>query len=584
MAIISFADHGGKMWAAVGSIPAASHTLTLVSNPGFIVGDPIIVEIGGEAGAGLRGTVGVGGQWPTLMYANTADMNADTSKPANTYAGITATADVYLWNGGAWVVDPIQTYYTAKIVPRALVTTITAISGNVLTLAAASVAAAASANVYFDNTPALNACFADGAGFTAGYTTPMIFKIPIGNYAVSASMLWDAMSGWTIEGDGHDETIIFSPKGCTSASIVIQSCSDVILRHFCQQGNARQNGFMLDFPTGAGVVPSTAYTAGMKFSGCNNCEWERCRSVDVFQCAFGNTFCRNNWAYWCDVVLTDALRVYVQWLYSWSDSLGGGAFECTLTSPFMTEGWETFRSNGVSFVRPRSLNGSFSSNSSGNFLFDEVDLVVTSLSQFDGNSFSVFNPMININSNISPPDASMVLGGEIRNPRIVQQGFANANGDVYGGVNIGPNNPNVKVTGTFPYGARGLFVSPNTVGDQSIHPNAGRAIVCDQGSSALVDGVRVVGTPYVGGRAIQVTEGTVKNCVCDTIGAATQANNQTNAQWASQFIVLPNPLSSDEIDALTQEIASDFSDNNTGQITAAKLRLLIQNLLAAEAS
>ncbi len=100
-----------KNYSTTGTISGASNSLVVSSNPGFQIGDAIIVETGGEAGLGARGTKGVGGTWPTLSYANAAAMNADTSKPDGQHAWLLDTGDVYFWlvSLGVWLCPTIIT-------------------------------------------------------------------------------------------------------------------------------------------------------------------------------------------------------------------------------------------------------------------------------------------------------------------------------------------------------------------------------------------------------------------------------------------------------------------------------------------
>ena len=143
-----------KDLATTGSIGAGSNQLVLASNPGFRVGDHIIVEIGGESGAGLRGAVGVGGVWPIRFYPNIRTMNADNGYDynANIYARL-PNGDVYHWMQGAWHAPDPNLYYTTKAIPRSLVAAITGISGTTLTLNKTASVATTNANVYFDNAP-----------------------------------------------------------------------------------------------------------------------------------------------------------------------------------------------------------------------------------------------------------------------------------------------------------------------------------------------------------------------------------------------------------------------------------------------
>src|SRR4051794_15940403 len=61
---IDLTDFGFKDISTTGSMAAGSNQLTIAAGAGFRVGDSVIVEIGGEAGHGLRGTMGVGGVDP----------------------------------------------------------------------------------------------------------------------------------------------------------------------------------------------------------------------------------------------------------------------------------------------------------------------------------------------------------------------------------------------------------------------------------------------------------------------------------------------------------------------------------------
>ena len=96
---------------AVGSMVAGSPVLTVTGPSPFNPGDPVIVEIGGEVGQGKRGTIGVGGVFPS------SDPN-----PA--------------------------AYYKHLDVPKALIAKIVSVDGAMLTLDKPAVAATKGANVY----------------------------------------------------------------------------------------------------------------------------------------------------------------------------------------------------------------------------------------------------------------------------------------------------------------------------------------------------------------------------------------------------------------------------------------------------
>jgi len=181
---VDLSGFGLKSIQTTGNIAAGSKQLTLTASAEFSAGDQLIVAVGGESGAGQRGTVGVGGTWPALSFSSLSAMNADTSEPSGLYAWVTATGDVYQWQGPSWVsnVSAGSLYYMAKAVPRALVATVTAVdgSGAVLTLNRAASTDATNANVYYDNWSAFNAVLGDNRDSRTNVTV----QIPAGTFAV----------------------------------------------------------------------------------------------------------------------------------------------------------------------------------------------------------------------------------------------------------------------------------------------------------------------------------------------------------------------------------------------------------------
>lgn len=87
------------------SMCSGSSSLVIPTSLTFQVNDYVVVETGGEAGGGARGTAGIGGQWPFCgatstqvpCYATTATLLADTSQPANSYAWPADTGLTYQW-------------------------------------------------------------------------------------------------------------------------------------------------------------------------------------------------------------------------------------------------------------------------------------------------------------------------------------------------------------------------------------------------------------------------------------------------------------------------------------------------------
>jgi hypothetical protein len=224
-------------------------------------------------------------------------------------------------------------------------------------------------------------------------------------------------------------------------------------------------------------------------------------------------------------------------MFQWADSRGGGAIDCSVTSTHMTGGFEAFRSSGVTFIRPVGVNAAFAMNSAGDWLIDGAVLTIKGGAQMSQASWAIQSPVVSINNNIKPPDASISLGGEIRGAVIVQLDYVNDKRESFTGIIIGPENPNVLVSGGYPKtGALGgLIQAPdyNMIGGQGP-----RGIACD--GDAVIKGVRVVGTPRTPGYTqtnsinfanAQKGFGTVIDCIADTILAANKKGTQTNLAY-----------------------------------------------------
>ena len=534
--LIDIRDYGFRDISTTGSIEAGANILRIPQDKNFRVGDRIIVEVGGEAGGGLRGSIGVGGTYPNLSYANAAAINADKSQPNSTYGWLQDSGDVFIsWNG-AWSQD--GRYYLQKVVPKALLAKIVAIStdGLGLTLDTTAQVAAVGANVYLDNF----GYFAIGGEVAFG--PPALdnirIRLPAGRFAVSGHIRIKAKKGWQIFGQGKTETELFSPKGCRSATIEVQESNYTVVRDFHLHGNACNNGFGLDW---AGNIFNT-FPYGIHFSLSQYCVAEDCKVTDAFMKSVGAAYAYNCWARRIEVVSTEALQCYVQWLIQWSDSSSGGAEDCTIDSPYLIGGLEMFRSSGVIFRRINTRNATFSSNSSGgNFLFEDCAITIEANSQLSEMSFAKANPIINVNSNIQPPNADMALGGRILRQTITVNGYINADHDnlIYCTINAG--NPNITIEGTFPDASnpKGFFSGP----DWHKGTNAFDGIfVRSAGENAVIRGMRFKGATDYDAKAPHGvgpvhTEGgscRVLDCIMDrpaTGKHVIQTGTQTNAKW-----------------------------------------------------
>ena len=490
-----------KSYATTGTVGAGSQSLVVASNPGFQIGDSVIIAVGGEAGLGVRGTKGVGGTWPTLSYANATAMNADTTQANNTYGWLLDTGRVYRFatGTGLWTIVPSTTYYLAKAIPKALVAEITNVSGTTLTLDTAATVAATNANVYFDNYPIIAAAI---AAITA---LPQTLRVPVGTYAISDTIDIDTKEGLNFWGRGSDSSTLFSPDGTPSAKIWIVRSNHATVRDLHILGNVGANGFGLafgtQFVTEVAINTQHSHPGGVLFEAGSSGVIQDCKFTDVWRAVSAST-ASNTWAYRCVNYQTEAMLQYIQWQFQWADSSGGGCVDCEIDSEYLIHGFEAFRCNGTTFTRPVVRNAVFSMNGSGDFVIDGFDCTIEALSQFD-TAFSADEPIVNINTNIGIEYAG--LGGTISSINCVQSGAINGSGNILKCININADNPDVTVTG-------GSITHPNV----SLNVGTG---VNSTGDNTVVTGLTVIGTnsDATHGNINVPADATVTGCTADRI-------------------------------------------------------------------
>lgn len=538
-------DFGAKSKATTGSITASSTTLTVANVTDFAVGDFVIVETGGEAGAGLRGSVGVGGTWPALSYANAVTRLLDTGQTANTWAWQADTGDVYRWVSSAWVVQPSSSYYTAKVIPQALHAKITGISGSDLTLSVAATATATNANVYIDNAAAINYLttpiyYGYGSGtLTSFMGNDHVISIPAATWYVGGKLYMRNASCGRFVGVGAT-SILKTPKGCPSAFLDFYSYTSKRLAYNLKiVGNCRDEGFNLGLNKtwipqgGAGtgmvfaqstdggeMIAATSnlfFNGGLLMTSCTSCDADSITSVDVWQKSIGMDYGTDCWGRNSATTYTDGFRQYIQWAYLYSDGTGGGFENCTVTcGPRLVAGFESFRSTGVTISGCTGYNAVFSSNSSGDFTYTNNTCVVTVTDNVSATSgFSQNNPMCNINSNIQPPDASMELGGTITNFVATQASHIDSSGNSLRGIVVNYYNPNVTIAG-------GSYTAPNYQSGSTLDGACG---ILATGENTTITNFTVVGTSKYGA----LGGDTQRNVTADgsrgsTIDAFTKAN------------------------------------------------------------
>jgi len=521
-----------KTSKTTGSMTAGRATLTVASAAGFTIGDKIIVATGGESGAGAWGTVGVGGTYPTLRYADTTARDADVSQALDTLCSVTSNGLVYQWNGSAWVSAFVaDDLYFRQMLPKALVTTISNIEGTTFTLADNAVVNTTNATVYYDCEGRIDAYVKQSSGATFDKR----MYVPTGEYAFSTTQFFAFnMKDIYFEGDGKLLTVLLSPDGCQGICTSMLQSQRIIVRKIGFRGNHKMNSAGVAFGDG---TYSRSGTPAFGAALATDCLIDNCRSEDTISNDFGygalssDSVVRN-----CIARHVTPVRAYFVWAFNIADTTYGYMIDCQIDSDYMIAGMETFRSDNVMIIRYVGRNGAFAVNTSNNFYVDSPTVTYDTGAHYNWQpsvaytlqNWSPYQPMLNINSNIANQSGTgldLANGGTVYNPQFRQSGFIEvATSERNTGIVVAPAYSNVMIKG-------GTVAVPDKVSGNSIE-GAG----CD-GDGMTVSGTRFIGFSGSGDTAIlnryaaTLGHGRAVSCIGEGITARVKQKNQTNAEY-----------------------------------------------------
>lgn len=525
--ILEVRDFGLKSLTAVGSITGGSSTLTLVSNPGFAIGDKIIVETGGESGGGLYGTRGVGGQWPTLTYANATVRNADTSQPANKLAGQLDNGLVYRWTGSTWVQYITTTSaYFQKIQPKALLATITNVSGTTLTLNTAATVSTTAANVYFNNLDVYLEALGVNYASIPSYVANKTIEWPAQEFAFGTVNdrieLVYGTDNWSHVGQGVASSVIHSPKGATSLNLLIGEASGVSIRDLHFRSNQNWDGGFV------GIVDANEAPTQTSFSVL---QWQNTPSPTATDCRFTDMVCTfgqsdGGSGTRLDFVQTTGHMEYVGWVCQASGTDGFTFTDITMSGPNIFGGVEFFLCENATINGMTSTNARHAVNTGSNLNYLGFDITMEEGCADDARSwyFIQGEPIVTmatniggIGSNILFDDFRVTIEGPVK---------VSTNYDLRVFV-VGGGLSDVTISGDFP-------AKPNTSGLIDLY--AGYDVTAIDISSAVtgmtISGVRVKGGSATTDIASPNATSVVQNCVADAISTGgTTSGNIDNAAY-----------------------------------------------------
>lgn len=406
------------------STTAGNNVVTVGSSTGLNVGDQIVIE-----DDWVRGTMGVGGIWPPLSYATVSAMNADTTKPTDTYAWVEATGDVYRWNQ-AWAPNtwwqPVA-YYYRQAVPYSLITTITDISGTSVTLAAAPQATKSGLTLYYDNAvPLQNAA----AGITSGRII-----IPAGTWYASNGFNIESKADIVVTGGGLT-SILASIRGTPGIAFSAGYSDRFEVSNLRIIGNCEDTGWGFTrtstWATSNPYMPITMtaiYSHGVKF--------QDLRIDHPFQQACNIAYGYNGLIDNVSVYRDQGYQMYTQWMLTLNDSTYGTIQNCLVDCNELVTAIELFRTDHCNVLNNTTRNGVYSLNANGTFLHSGNS--VTLEADTRGNTHFTKTMGISVSKNVSPPASTFASGGTIEDFTMIVEGpvygdgsddFANPSGIV----------------------------------------------------------------------------------------------------------------------------------------------------------
>lgn len=547
----------GWYGVAAGTIAAGSNQLAL-DRPTYLgVGDWIVVQCGTEPGACLRGTAGVGGQWPALGYATEALLIADLAQPVNTYAWAVDTGNVWRYGAMGWVLGTSFHYYADKAIPESLQAQVLAVSPDGLTLTLSQVATqpATAAAVYLDNGPLLNFLTYWYASIFPAYDLSSLvprgatLQLPRGMISVGGEVVLLQQNGWTIRGHGRGATTLFSPNAIHGVSLFVANSPNTKVEDLALLSNGGQLNYFgtavnmsyNNLPTTViphgynpdgtrawsftSVTPPLTQTAipqtlglayGIEMSGrSDNSIAQRVMVTDVWEAAAGALTCNNCWIEDAIVNLNADLQTYTQWQVIFTQSQGGGCSHCVFNMHSVTAALSMFESSGVTFKDVVLNNGLMESNTSNNFTISDVYTNITNPVLSPAiNPIGV--PLLNVNNNAGGGAGGS--NGMVKNMNMLQTtllnsatfGFTNSS---LTGIIISGNSNNVRVIG-------GSYFAPDWVTPGIL---GGPRAVVSQGGNTFVDGFAAGGAMQPGSAARQISvftpgSGIVANSFSPSIG------------------------------------------------------------------
>lgn len=410
--------------SSFGTIEKGSNVIALTHNPGFQVGDVVLIRGGGDS-------------WPSKKFTTLAEMNA-TEGLSGTYAGCLEDGKAYRYFESKWQPYTQWHYYTAKIIPLGLKAKIISIDGNALTLDKAARTTATNVPVYYDNEPYLNKKFNYRDDFKLKPDLPIYDELPPGRYAIGNKVYVQKTFGMNapVEINGNGATL-FSPSGFPSASFSF-GVDNATLHDLRIDGNFKDNGYgFYSYPVFEYWENPYEQLPAILLNGRNGLGYNlhvKNAPGYSFQ-VFHNSFIRNS-----SIILEEGIRSYTGWqMLAVGAEKGAGFRKISFYAPYISNAMEAARSTDVIFDSITIVNGIVAFNSTGGTKFTNSTITMKQNAK-EGSHINFGHPFVDINGYMSAYDGAADysdLGVLIDNVKFIQECFVDGNGNTLRAISAG---------------------------------------------------------------------------------------------------------------------------------------------------
>lgn len=386
----------------VGSMSEGSNQLTLTtSNHPIRVGHDIIVQIGGEAGGGARGTVGVGGTWPPLANALADEAAILASAPPDIPSNhgqparwALDTGEVYFHQSSAWSQPHAAQYEQLVVLPLSLLATVVAVNGATLTLNRTASVETSGATVYIDAFRALSLAL----------TSPHGEVRLDGTYAVGSQFSGGSNPHVTLFGDSPDASELFSPLGCASLRLQIISSHDITLASFTARRVWTESAI---WHGREGYFQAGAHTVAVQTS-----ERPALQGLRIIDGGFGSaalSFCSDGEIRGVEAIHSAGFytRHYASWAVQLADCERCRIIDGSFDSDYVHEAFEIFKGEDCAVEGFVTRNGVGAINTSMRPAMSGLDVTLSAQLGAERDALDPFRPnaVLNLNRAFAPSPA-----------------------------------------------------------------------------------------------------------------------------------------------------------------------------------